>query len=80
MVECNKVNVKLSHSQLNKLKIAAKNRIGVTLRMNIKMFEGNNLPHELLLTTRQKTKLRNAFENNMSTDIKLPKSQISKII
>ena len=44
------------------------------------MFEGNNLPHELLLTTTQKTKLRNVFKNNMSTDIKLSKTQISKII
>ena len=44
------------------------------------MFNGKNLPHELLLITRQKTKLRNAFENNMSTDIKLSKTQISKVI
>ena len=44
------------------------------------MFDGNNLPHELLLTTGQKTKLRNAFNNNMSTDTKLSKAQISKII
>ena len=44
------------------------------------MFDGNDLPHELLLTTRQKTKLRNAFNNNMSTDLKLSKAQISKII
>ena len=45
------------------------------------MFDGNNLPHELLLMTRQKTKLRNAFNNNnMSTDIKLSKDQISNII
>ena len=48
--------------------------------MNIKMFNGNNLPHKLLLTTRQRTKLRNAFENNKSIDIKLSKAQISKII
>ena len=48
--------------------------------MDVKMFNGNNLPHELLLTTRQTTKLRNAIENNMSTDIKLSKAQISKII
>ena len=55
MVEYNKVNVKLSDSQLNKLKTAVvKNQTGATLRMNIKMFNGNNLPHELLLTTRQK--------------------------
>ena len=44
------------------------------------MFNGNDLPHELLLTTRQKTKLRNAFNNNMATDLKLSKAQISKII
>ena len=48
--------------------------------MSLKMFDGNDLPHELLLTTRQKTKLRNAFNNNMSTDLKLSKAQISKII
>ena len=44
------------------------------------MLDGNDLPHELLLTTRQNTKLRNAFNNNMSTDLKLSKAQISKII
>ena len=80
MVEHNKVNVKLSDSQLNKLKSAVKNQTGIALRMNIKMFNGNNLPHELLLTTRKKTELRIAIENNMSTDIKLSKTQISKII
>ena len=80
MVKYNNVNVKLSDSQINKLKTAVKNRQGLTLRINIKMFNGNNLTHELLLTTRQKTKLRNALENNMSTDVKLPKAQISKII
>ena len=63
MVEYNKVNAKLSDSQLIKLKSAAKNRQGLTLRMSTKMINGKNLPHELLLTTRQKTKLRNAFEN-----------------
>ena len=67
MVEYSKVNVKLSKVKQEQL------------RMNIRMLNGNNLPHELLLTTRQKTKLRNAFENNMSTDIKLSKAQISKI-
>ena len=44
------------------------------------MFNGNNLPHELLLTTRQKTKVRNAFNNNTSIGLKLSKAQISKII
>ena len=43
------------------------------------MFNGTNLPNELLLTTRQKTKLRNTFKNNMATNIKLCKAQISKI-
>ena len=44
------------------------------------MFNGNDLPHQFLLTTRQKAKLRNAFNNNMSTDLKLSKVHISKII
>ena len=74
------MNVKLSNSQLKKLKTDAKNQTGVTLRKNIKMFNGNNLSHEWLLTTRQKTKLRNAFENNILTDIKLSKAQIFEII
>ena len=80
MVEYNTVNAKLSDSQLNKLKSPVKNKQGTTLRMNAGMFNGNNLPHALLLTTRQTTKLRNAIENNMVTDIKLSKAQISKII
>ena len=46
--------------------------------MSLKMFSENWLPHKLLLTTRQKTELRNAFKNNMSTDLKLSKAQISK--
>ena len=44
------------------------------------MFDGNDLLHELLLTTRQKTRVKNAFNNNMSTDVRLSKAQISKII
>ena len=80
MLEYSKVNVKLSDTQLKKLKTAVKSKTGTTLRMSLKMIEGNNLSHELLLTTRQKTKLRNAFNNNMSTDLKLSKAQISKII
>ena len=80
MLEYNTVNAKLLNSQLNKLKSAVKNKQGTTLRMNAKMFNGNNLPHELLLTTRQTTKLRNPIENNFQTDIKLSKAQIPKII
>ena len=60
MVEYSKVNVKLTDTQLKKLKAAVKNDTGATLRMSSKIFDGNGLPHELLLTTQQKTKLRNA--------------------
>ena len=75
------MNIKFSDSQLNKLKSLIKNQTRVTLKMKIKIFDGNNLPHELLLlTTRLKTKLINAFEKNMLTDINLPKAQIYKII
>ena len=80
MVEYNKVNVKLSDTQLKKLKNAVKNKTGTTLRISLKMLNRNDVPHELLLTTKQKTKLRNSFNNNMSTDLKLFKEQISKII
>ena len=48
--------------------------------MNLTMLDRNDLPHELLLTTRQKTKLINTFNNNMSTDLKLSRAQIFKII
>ena len=80
MVEDSKVNVRLSDKQLEKLKTAVKNNAGTTLRISLKMLDVDNLPHELSLTTRQKTKLRNASSNNMSIDIKLFKAQISKII
>ena len=80
MVEYSKVNVSLSDTQLKKLKAAVKGKTGTALRISLKMFNGNDLPNELLLTTRQKLKLRNAFNNNMSTDWKLSKAQISKII
>ena len=50
------------------------------MRISLKMFNGNDLPHEILLITRQKTKLRNAFNNHMPIDLKLSKAQISKII
>ena len=68
MVEYNKVNVKLSDTQLKKLKTAVKDKTETTLKISLKMFNGNDLPYDLLLTTRQKTKLRHAFNNNMSTD------------
>ena len=80
MVEYTKVNIRLSDSQLKKLKDSVSNNTGTTLRISLKMFGGNSLPHEVLLTTRQKTKIRNAFNNNTSTNIKLSKAQINKII
>ena len=67
-------------AQLKKLKTAVKDKTGATLRISLKMLNWNDLPHELLLATRQKLKLKNAFNNNMSTDLKLSKAQISKII
>ena len=78
MVEYNKVNVKLSDSQLNKFKSAVKNQTETTLIMNARIFNGNNLPHELLSTTRQTARLRIGIEKNMSTDIKLCRAQIFK--
>ena len=80
MVEYTKINAKLSNLQLDKLKKGVKNNEEVTLRIGVKNFNKENLPHELLLTTRQTTKLRNAVNNNMSTVIRLSKVQIKKII
>ena len=80
MVEYSKVDCKLTNVQLNKLKKAVKSNEGATLRLAIRNFNKNERPHELLLTTRQNTKLRNALNNNSATDIKLSKAQIKKII
>ena len=54
MVKYSKVNIKLTDTQLKKLKTAVKNKTGTTLRMSLKMIDGNDLPHELLLTTSKK--------------------------
>ena len=81
MVEYSKVHVKLSDTQIKKLSINSCQKENRKNSENkVEMFNGNDLSHELLLTTRQKTKLRNAFNNNMSTDLKLSKAQISQII
>ena len=48
MIEFSKMNVKLSDAQIKKLKDAVKDNTGTTLRINFKMFNGNDLPHELL--------------------------------
>ena len=59
MVEYSKVNVKLTDTQLKKLKTAVKNKTGTTLKMSLKILDRNDLPpHELLLTTRQKNKAK----------------------
>ena len=80
MVEYSKVNCKLTNVQLNKLKKSVKSNEGATLRLGIRNVNKDERPHELLLTTRQNTKLRNAVNNNSATDIKLSKAQIKKII
>ena len=80
MVEYSEVNCKLTNVQLNKLKKAVKSNEGATLRLGIRNFNKDERPHELLLTTRQNTKLRNAINNNSATDIKLSKAQIKKLI
>ena len=69
MVEYSKINCMLTNVQLNKFKKSVKSNEGA-LRFGIKNFNKDELPHELLLTTRQNTKLRNAINNNLATDIK----------
>ena len=73
MVEYSKINCKLTNVQLNKFKQAVKSNEGATLRLGVKNFNKDELPHELLLTARQNTKLRNAINNNLATDMKLSK-------
>ena len=81
MTQHNSINVKLSNSQLNKLKSAMKNETEVVLRLSSNMIGDNetNFPHKLLLTNRQVANLRKAFANYLSTDIKLSKTQLSKM-
>ena len=80
MVYYQKVRVKSTITQLNKLKSAAKNKTGSILKLTKKNFQDEELPYELFLTARQTKKSRNVFTNNMSTDISLSKAQISAII
>ena len=84
MTQYNSLNVKLSNSQLNKLKSAIKNKTDVVLRLSSNMVgnsgDNTNFPHELLLTNRQVANIRKAFANNLSTDIKFSKAQLSKMI
>ena len=80
MVEYTKINCTLTNVRINKLKKAVKSNEGASLRLGIENFNKDELPHELLLTTRQNTKLRNAINNNLATNIKLSKAQIKKLI
>ena len=82
MTQDNSLNVKLSNSPLNKLKSAIKNQTEVVLRLSSNMIgdDETNFSHKLLLTNRQVANLRKAFANHSSADIKLSKTQLSKII
>ena len=76
------MRVKLTNTQLNKLKFGAKNKTGATLRLTKKNFQDEEFPHEpfFFFFFRQATKMKNDFANNMSTDIKLSKSQLYKTV
>ena len=84
MTQYNTLNVKLSNSQLSKLKSAIKNETDVVLRLSSNIIgnsgDNTNFPLELLLTNRQVANIRKAFANHLSTDIKLSKTQLSKMI
>ena len=83
MTQYNSLNVKLSNSQLNKLKSAIKNGTDVILRLSSNMIGNSNdeanFPHKSLLTDRQVANIRKAFVNHTSTDIKLSKAQLTKM-
>ena len=78
MTQCNSLNVKLSNSQLNKLKSAIKNETKVVLRLSSNVIGDNetDFPHQLLITNRQVSNLRKSFANHSSTNIKLSKTQL----
>ena len=82
MTQCNSLNIKLSNSQLNKLKSAIKNKPEVLLRLSSNMIgdDETSFPYKLLLTNRQVANPCKVFENNSSTDIKLSKTQLFKMV
>ena len=84
MAHYNSLNVKLSNAQLNILKSAIKNKTEVVLISSSNMIgnsdDGTNFPYKLLFTNRQVANLHNVFANNSSTDIKLSKNQLSKMM
>ena len=69
MANYQETRVKLTNTRLNKLKSTAKNKTGTILRLNKEPFEDDELHHELFLTTRSITKLRNVFANNTSKNL-----------
>ena len=83
-MQYNSLNVKLSNSQLHKLKSEIEDGIEADLRLSPNMIgdygDKINFSHELVLTNSQVATLRTAFANKSSTDIKLSKTQISKMI
>ena len=84
MTQYNSLNIKLSNSQLNKLKSAIKNETDVVLRISSGMVgnsnDNTNFPHKLLLTGRQVANICKAFANNLSTDVKFSKTQLLKLL
>ena len=82
MTQYNSLNVKLSNSQLNKFKSAIKNENEVVLRLPSNMIgdNENNFPDQLLLTNTQVANICKAFANNSSIDVKLLKTQLSKML
>ena len=84
MTQYNRVNVKLSTSQLNKLKSAITNENEVAIRLSLSMIgdsnDKTNFPHELLLTDRQVSSICKAFANNSCVDIKFSITQLSNMI
>ena len=84
MTQYNCLNTKLSNSHLNELKSAIKNETDAVIRLSPNMIgdsnDETNFPHELLLTDRQVSSIRKAFDNNSSVDIRFSKTQLSKMI
>ena len=83
MIQYNTLNSKLSNSQLNKLKSGIKNGTEVALNLSSNeignSYDGTNFLHKLYLTNIQVSRLRKAFPNNSSANIKLSKTKLNKI-
>ena len=82
MTQYNSLSVKLSNSQLNELKSAIKKKTRLVLKLSLNMVSDNeiNIPHKLLLTYKKVANIRKAFANYLATNIRLSKTQLSKMI